>query len=44
LRAIKMRQLDLLHEATAAGHTAESSSFVIEVGGDEGGFGESRDR
>jgi hypothetical protein len=39
-----MRQLDLLHEATAAGHTAESSSFVIEVGGDEGGFGESRDR
>jgi hypothetical protein len=42
LRAIKQRQLDLLHEAT--GHTAESSSFVIEVGGDEGGFGESRDR
>jgi hypothetical protein len=30
---IKMRQLDLMHEATA--HTAESSSFVIEVGGDE---------
>lgn len=41
LRAIKRRQLDLLHEATA--HTAESSSFVIEVGGDEpGGFGEPR--
>lgn len=31
LRALKMRQLDLLHQA----HTAESSSFVIEVGGDE---------
>ena len=42
LRAIKLRQLDLLHEVT--GHTAESSSFVIEVGGDEGGFGEPRDR
>jgi hypothetical protein len=28
-----MRQLDLMHEATA--HTADSSSFVIEVGGDE---------
>ena len=42
LRVIKMRQLDLLHEATA--HTAESSSFVIEVGGDEGDFGEPRDR
>ena len=42
LRVIKMRQLDLLHEAT--GHTAESSSFVIEVGGDEGDFGEPRDR
>lgn len=40
LRAIKLRQLDLLHEATA--HTADSSSFVIEVGGDEGGFGEPR--
>ena len=38
LRAIKLRQLDLLHEATA--HTADSSSFVIEVGGDEGDFGE----
>ena len=37
LRAIKLRQLDLLHEATA--HTADSSSFVIEVGGDEGDFG-----
>ena len=33
LRVIKMRQLDLMHEATA--HTAESSSFVIEVGGDD---------
>jgi len=31
LRVIKARQLDLLHEA----HTAESSSFVIETGGDE---------
>ena len=46
LRAIKLRQLDMLHEATSrpAGHTAESSSFVIEVGGDEGDFGQSRDR
>jgi gas vesicle protein GvpG len=42
LRALKMRQLDLLHEATA--HTADSSSFVIEIGGDEGGFGEERER
>jgi hypothetical protein len=42
LRALKMRQLDLLHEATA--HTADSSSFVIEVGGDEGGFGEEPER
>lgn len=31
LRVIKERQLDLLHQA----HTAESSSFVIETGGDE---------
>lgn len=31
LRALKTRQLDLLQQA----HTAESSSFVIEVGGDE---------
>lgn len=31
LRAIKERQLELLHQV----HTAESSSFVIEVGGDE---------
>ena len=31
LRAIKERQLDLLHQA----HTAESSSFVIGTGGDE---------
>jgi competence protein ComGF len=36
LRALKMRQLDLLHQV----HTAESSSFVIEVGGDEGPLGE----
>lgn len=43
LRALKMRQLDLLHEATA--HSADSSSFVIEVGGDdEGGFGDSREK
>ncbi|HXQ69481.1 MAG TPA: gas vesicle protein GvpG [Pyrinomonadaceae bacterium] len=42
LRAIKIRQLDMLHEVT--GHTAESSSFVIEVGGDEGDFGEPRER
>ena len=33
LRVIKERQLDLLHQA----HTAESSSFVIEMGGDEDG-------
>jgi hypothetical protein len=31
LRALKARQLELLHQV----HTAESSSFVIEVGGDE---------
>jgi hypothetical protein len=30
LRALKTRQLELLHQA----HTSESSSFVIEVGGD----------
>lgn len=30
LRALKTRQLELLHQA----HTAKSSSFVIEVGGD----------
>jgi hypothetical protein len=30
-----MRQLDLMHEATA--HTADSASFVIEIGGDEHG-------
>ena len=41
LRALKTRQLELLHQA----HTAESSSFVIEVGGDDqGGFGEPRDK
>ena len=32
LRAIKQRQLGLMHEAV---HTADSSSFVIEMGGDE---------
>ena len=31
LRALKTRQLELLHQV----HSAESSSFVIEVGGDE---------
>jgi hypothetical protein len=37
LRAIKERQLELLHQV----HTAESSSLVIESGGDdEGGFRE----
>ena len=36
LRVIKERQLGLMQEAV---HTADSSSFVIEVGGDEhGGF------
>ena len=41
LRVIKARQLDLLHQV----HTAESSSFEIEVGGDEeGGFWEPRER
>lgn len=35
LRALKTRQLELLHQA----HTAESSSFVIEIGGDEEGTG-----
>lgn len=32
LRAIRQRQLDLMHEVV---HTKDSSSFVIEVGGDE---------
>ena len=32
LRVIKARQLGLMQEAV---HTADSSSFVIEVGGDE---------
>ena len=36
LRVVKARQLGLLHEAV---HTKESSSFVIEVGGDDEGFG-----
>ena len=41
LRAIKARQLGIMHEAV---HTADSSSFVIEVGGDDqGGFGEPRE-
>ncbi|PYS71469.1 MAG: gas vesicle protein GvpG [Acidobacteria bacterium] len=41
LRVIKARQLDLLHQV----HSAESSSFVIEVGGDdEGGFWEAGER
>jgi hypothetical protein len=31
LRALKTRQLELLHQV----HSAESSSFVIEMGGDE---------
>ena len=33
LRVIRQRQLGLMQEAV---HTADSSSFVIEVGGDEG--------
>ena len=37
LRAIKARQLDLLHQV----HTAESSSMTVEAGGDDaGGFWE----
>lgn len=41
LRVIKARQLDLLSQV----HSAESSSFVIEVGGDdEGGFWEAGER
>jgi len=41
LRVIKARQLGLMQEAV---HTADSSSFVIEVGGDDqGGFGEPRE-
>jgi len=41
LRVIKARQLDLLHEV----HTADSTSFEIEVGGDEqGGFWEPGER
>ena len=38
LRAIKARQLDLLHQV----HTAETSSMTVEAGGDddEGGFWE----
>jgi len=40
LRALKTRQLELLHQA----HTAESSSFVIEVGGDQSDFWDSDER
>jgi len=41
LRSIKTRQLELLHQV----HSADSSSFVIEVGGDEeGGFWEPGER
>jgi len=41
LRAIKQRQLGLMHEAV---HTADSSSFVIEIGGDDQvGYGEPRE-
>jgi len=41
LRALKARQLELLHQI----HTAESSSFVVELGGDDqGGFWEPGER
>ncbi|HEY6804734.1 MAG TPA: gas vesicle protein GvpG [Pyrinomonadaceae bacterium] len=41
LRVIKAKQLDLLHQV----HSADSSSFVIEVGGDDqGGFWEPGER
>ena len=41
LRALKQRQLDMLHQV----HTAKSSSFEIEIGGDDaGGFGDIRER
>ena len=41
LRVIRERQLGLLHQV----HTAESSSIVVEAGGDdEGGFGELGER
>jgi Gas vesicle protein G len=41
LRAIKARQMDLLHQV----HTAESSSMTVEAGGDEeGGFWEPGER
>jgi hypothetical protein len=36
LRVIRERQLELLHQV----HTAESSSIVIEAGGDDEGFWE----
>jgi hypothetical protein len=41
LRAIKARQLDLLHQV----HTAESTTMTVEAGGDEeGGFWEPGER
>ncbi|HEX8181813.1 MAG TPA: gas vesicle protein GvpG [Pyrinomonadaceae bacterium] len=41
LRVIRQRQLELLHQV----HTAESTSIVIETGGDEeGGFWEPGER
>ena len=41
LRAIRERQLEMLHQV----HTADSSSIVIEAGGDEeGGFWEPGER
>lgn len=41
LRAIRERQMEMLHQV----HTAESSSIVIEAGGDdEGGFWEHGER
>ncbi len=41
LRVIKARQMELLHQV----HTAETSSIVIEAGGDEeGGFWEPGER
>lgn len=41
LRAIRERQMEMLHQV----HTAESSSMVVEAGGDEeGGFWEPSER
>ena len=39
LRAVKARQLEMLAQV----HTAESSSMVIEAGGDQGDFWEQRE-